>query len=278
MGNNAPRPDWRALALTLPVPAVIVSSLVWFAVQPRWEESDEWLFAFFVLIGFEFVRVVVFWILRDAYRDYASPWRAVKFFAASVGVLATIALVIAVFELGVRDLFDVLTDGQTWRYLLPPALVILIDGSIGLYFFHGDARIQAARLDAAGDDARDWLVLAIGRLPFVAAALYALAIFLRSRGFAVPEWIRDPSTEAFRQVCLLSAAVYFCGKAILIAHVYTAHFGRTGVRLLSARWIAWFIGGANRAKRASEARAEAHAAGVRREALRGEADPESRGS
>jgi hypothetical protein len=242
MREVAIRTDWQAVIVTLLVPAVIGAGLVHLALEPQWSDSDDWIIGLFVLIPFEFVRVIVFWILRDAFKDYQSPWHAVKFFLLSVAILGVLCLVFALFEIGFREVFGALADPQTWRYILPPAGIIVADGIISLYFFRGDGRRQAARLDAIADDAQDWLLVAIARLPFVAGAVYALSIYLRSRGVAVPEWIRDPSLEAFREICLLCAAVYFFGKGILLAHVHTAHFIRTGRRLLGAGWIQFVIG------------------------------------
>jgi hypothetical protein len=262
------RTDWQGLILTLLVPAVIVAGLVDLALQPQWTDSDDWIVGLFVLIPFEFVRVIVMWILRDAYKDYRTPWQAVKFFLLSVAILAVLCLIFALFEIGFRDVFVALADPQTWRYILPPAGIILADGIISLYFFRGDARSQAARLGAVADDAEDWLLFAVSRLPFVVAAAYALLIYLRSRGVAVPAWIPDPSLEAFREICLLWAALYFSGKGMLLAHVHTAHFNRTGRRLLSAGWIQVIVGRGSE-EREKKAKAEHRAVAERLAALQG---------
>ena len=269
MNEAAFRTNWQGLLLALLVPAVVAAGLVHLALQPQWTDSDDWVVGLFVLVPFEFVRVIVFWILRDAFKDYQSPWHAVKFFLVSVAILAVLCLVFALFEIGFREVFVALADAQTWRYILPPAGIIVVDGIISLYFFRGDGRSQAARLDAIADDAQDWLLLAITRLPFVAAGVYALLIYLRSRGVAVPEWIRDPSLEAFREVSLLCAAAYFFGKGILLAHVHTAHFNRTGRRLLGAGWIQ-FVLGQDREKREEAAKKERRAVAERLAALQGE--------
>jgi len=267
--NDAGRTDWPGLILALLVPMVIAAGLVDLALQPQWTDSDDWLYGMVVFIPFEFVRVIVLWILRDAYKDYQTPWQAVKFFLISVAVLAVIVFIIALFEMGFHDLFAALADGQTWLYILPPTAIILVDGIISLYFFRGDGRSQAARLDAVADDLEDWLILAIGRLPFLAAAVYALLIYLRVRGAAVPEWIRDPGVEAFREVSLLCVAIYFFGKGILFAHVHTAHFNRSGRRLLGAGWIQ-FVLGQDREKREQAAKKERSAIAKRLAALQGE--------
>lgn len=269
MNEAAFRTNWQGLILALLVPTLVAAGMVHLALQPQWTDSDDWLIGLFVLIPFEFVRVIVFWILRDAFKDYRTPWHAVKFFLASVAILAVLCLIFALFEMGFREVFVALADARTWRYILPPAGIIVVDGIIGLYFFRGDGRSQAARLDAIADDAQDWLLLAITRLPFVAAAVYASLIYLRSRGVAVPEWIRDPGVEAFREICLLCMALYFSGKGIVLANVHTAYFNRTGRRLFGAGWIQ-FIAGKNGKEREEAANAERRAVAERVAALQGE--------
>jgi hypothetical protein len=268
MNDAAGRTDWQGLILALLVPAVIVAGLVDLALQPQWTDSDDWLTGLFVLIPFEFVRVIVFRILREAIKDYPSPLRAVRFFLLSVAILAVLCLIFALFEIGFREVFVALSKAQTWRYILPPAAIIMVDGMIGLYFFRGDRRSQVARLEAIADDAEDWLLFAVTRLPFAVAIVYALVIYLRSRGVAVPEWIPDPSLEAFREICLLWAAVYFTGKGILLAHVHTARFNGTGKRLLSAGWVQVLVG-RNSEEREKKAKLEHRAVAERLAALQG---------
>jgi hypothetical protein len=214
------------------------------------------------------VRVIVFRILREAIKDYQSPWQAVRFFILSVAILAVLCLIFALFEIGFREVFVALAEAQTWRYILPPAAIIIVDGVIGLYFFRGDRRSQVARLEAIADDAEDWLLFAVTRLPFAVAAAYALLIYLRLRGVAMPDWIPDPSLEALREIGLLWAAVYFSGKGILVAHVHTAHFNGTGRRLLSAGWIQVLVG-RNSEEREKNAKLELRAVAERLAALQG---------
>lgn len=268
MSNAAARTDWQGLILALLVPAVIAAGLVDLALQPQWTDSDDWLTGLFVLIPFEFVRVIVFRILREAIKDYQSPWQAVRFFLLSVAILAVLCLIFALFEIGIRAVFVALAEAQTWRYILPPAAIIIVDGMIGLYFFRGDRRSQVARLEAIADDAEDWLLFAVSRLPFAVAAVYALLIYLRARGVAVPEWIPDPSLEAFREICLLWAALYFSGKGILLAHVHTAQFNGTGRRLFSAGWIQALVGRTSE-EREKNSKLERRAVADRLAALKG---------
>jgi hypothetical protein len=249
MGEMAGRTDWQALILALLMPAVIVASLIWLAVQPQWDDSPDWVTGLFVLIPFEAVRVIVLRILRDTFADFRTPWHAVKLFLLSLAILTVICLGFAFYVGGIGETLVALGHAQTWSVILPPAAIIVADGVIGLYFFRGDPLRQAARLDAISDDAEDWLALSIMRLPFVAVGLYALMIWLRSRGWAVPHWVPEPSLEAAREICLLCAAIYFAGKGVLMAHVWTAHFNRTGRRLLDAGWIRFVVGGDNKKRR-----------------------------
>ncbi len=138
--------NWQGLILSLLMPAVVVAGLVYVAVQPQWSDSDDWLIGVFVLLPLEFARIIVLRILRDAYGDYRSPWRAVKFFVLSVAILVVIILLFSLLELGAHRMIEAFADPRIWRLILPAALVVVIDGTIALYFFHGNARqIRAAR-------------------------------------------------------------------------------------------------------------------------------------
>lgn len=253
---RAVRTDWQGVALTLLLPLLVAASFASLALQPWWQDdSPDWAFGMLALLPFEFVRVIVFWILRDAYADFRSPARAVRFYLLSLLVLAAIALFIALLNLGIRDTFHALADPVTWRLILPPALVIAVDGVIALYFFRGDPDCQAARLDAQGGDAEDWLCLAIYGLPLL-VALPAFVILVRSqRGEWLPSWL-PPGTDGIRSVFLLYAAVYFAGKGLLLAHAYSARFQGAGARVLSADWVQFLLV-RDGAKRAANAKAEA---------------------
>jgi hypothetical protein len=267
MNEAAVRTNWQGLILSLLMPTVIVAGLVYLAVQPQWSDSDDWLIGVFVLLPLEFARIIVLRILRDAYGDYRSPWQAVKFFVLSVTILAIIILLFSLLELGVHGMIEALADPRIWRLILPAALVIVVDGAIALYFFHGNARIESARLDAAADDAEDWFTLAVTRLPFVVAAVYAGLLYLRlGLGVAVPAWIPEPDRDGFREMCLLYVAFYFAGKGVVLAHVYSAHFGRSGRRLLGAGWVR-FVLGKKRGRYVDAAKSEMRSAEKRRSAL-----------
>src|SRR5262249_20734572 len=110
-------------------------------------------------------------------------------------------------------------------------------------FLSVSARSEAAGLAAAAVDAEDWFMLAVTRLPFVVAAVYAGLMYLRFvQGVSLPAWIPDPDRDGFREMCLLYVAFYFAGKGVVLAHVQTSHFTRTGRRLFGAGWVRFVLG------------------------------------
>ena len=262
--------DWQGLLVSLAVPALVVAGLVGFALQPQWEESGDWIDGVFVLVPLEFVRAIVFRILRDAYRDFTTPWQKVRFFLLSLVVLAGIGALALLLNGEWRLLWQLLTDAAIWRLVLPPLTIMVVDSVIALWTFRGDGRSQAARLEAMADDAEDWFLLALLRAPFLVVAIYALLIYLRAQGAAVPAWVPEPSLDALREITLLYVAAYFAGKAIVLAHAYTAHFQRTGTRVLGVPWIQFIVSGKDRRERRQAARAEQRAAETRRATLLGE--------
>ena len=271
MSNNLPGPrspstDWPALVVSMLFPLLAAAGFVFLALQPQWDDSLDWVIGLFILAPLEFVRVLVISILRDSYKDYRNPAYAVRWFLVSIAILATICLGFALYSIGIREVFTALADWQTWRIILPLAGLIVADGFIGLYFFHGNAQMQAARLDALAQDAEDWLIIGGLRLPIAIGLSYGLLLLLRSLEFAIPAWVPNPSSESFRQISQLCGALYFFGKAILVAQVHTAHFNRSGRRLLSAGWIQ-FIVGSDAETRAKAAKDELRAVEERRRVL-----------
>ena len=238
----SPPTDWPALVVSTLFPLLAAVGFVFLALQPQWDDSFDWIVGMAILAPLEIVRVLVLTILRDTYRDYRNPLYAVRWFLVSIGILAAICLAFALYGIGVSEVIAALGHWQTWRIILPLAGLIIADGVIGIYFFRGNARAQAARLDALAQDAEDWLTLGGLRLPIAIGLGYGFLLFLRSRDYAIPGWVPSPSFEAFRVLCQLCAALYFFGKAILVAQVNTAHFARTGKRLLSAPWIQFIVG------------------------------------
>jgi len=226
MSANAIKTDWPGLISTLPVPVLAVAGLVSVALRSQWDDSSDWLEGLWVLALFEGVRIVVLRIMRDTFREYHGPWQAVKFFLLSLLILAAICFVAACFALGWR-VFPALADVQTWRFVLPPLAIIVADGLVTLLFFRGEAQRVAAQLEALAEDADDWFHLAAFPLPIVVGMVCAAALLLchcTNGARSVPDILRE--------IGLLYAAAYFAVKAVLFAHVHTAHFFRTGRRLL----------------------------------------------
>lgn len=260
------RTDWQSIALTLLLPLLLAACFARFALQPPADDSPDWALGMLALLPLEFVRVVVLWILRDAYDTCHTPAQAVRFFLISLIALAVAGIVIAAWNFGIGDTFAALADPDVWHVFVPPALLLTIDGVIALYFFRGDPHCQAARLDAQGDDAQDWLCLALYALPLLFALCFV--IYLRSsRGEWLPAWL-PPGADAIRAICLMFVAIYFAGKGVLFAHVYSAGFQCNGARVLSARWVQWLLV-RDRGQRAERASAEAQKVARRRRVLTG---------
>jgi len=95
------------------------------------------------------------------------------------------------------------------------------------------------RIQAAADDLVDWLQLALFPTPFVFALLCAGLYWLRASGHIDAAWLPEVDEDAARSAALLYAGYYFAGKALLLAHVRSAHFNGSGRRLLGTRWIQW---------------------------------------
>lgn len=265
---SMPRTNWTGVALTLLLPSIVAVGFVWFALREEWNDTGEWAFGMLALIPLEFVRVVVLWILRDAYKDFRTPWQAVRFFLLSLLVLAIIGLVLALSEVGVRATFEALLEPQTWSIIGVPVAVIVIDGVIALAFFSGDRTCQAARLDAQGDDAQDWFLLTLWAFPFlVLLPGFVLFVVMQDHAAALPSWMPRPA-DGMRALCLLFVAAYFAGKGLLLAQVHVARFMATGRRVLGVRWVQ-FILERDAEKRRKNAKAESEKAARRRAVFAG---------
>jgi len=261
------RTDWQALVVTLLIPTLVGAGLVRLALQPQWDDSDDWLDGFVALILFEGVRVIVLRIMRDTLREYRGPWQAVKFFLFSLLIFAAICLAIAIYVLKLQ-IFSVLADPRTWKMMLPPLALIVADGVVNVVFFRGDAQRAAAQLDAAADDAEDWLSLAVFPTPLIVGFAYAALAILHARGSPGLSWVPEPSLDTLREISLLYAAAYFFGKAVLLAHMHSGHFMRTGKRLLGGRGVQLLVT-RNAEESARNAQAELRSAARRLVVLRG---------
>ena len=236
--------DWPTIGMWTLVPVTIAAGFVYAAMTPQWE-SDDWIGGLLALIPLEYFRAFVISILSDTYKEYRTPLQAVKYFLLSLLILLVIAAAISLYVLGFRDFLLLIRKPEVYGAIAFAIAVIAVDGVIGVYFFRGDARRLSARLHAVADDARDWLQLVAFQMPIVVALSYGVLLILKETRVSFA-WVPAPASDAVRSVCLLYAAFYFLGKAVLLAHANTAAFNRTGRRLLSATWIQFLIWEKNR--------------------------------
>jgi len=236
---RVPATDWSAVTVSMLMPVAIAAGFVHAAMTADWIESETWVYGLLLLVPFEFVRALVYSILGDTFRSFESPTQAVRSFLVSMLILLVMGLIFGIYVLGFRDFFAAVTDLGILRIISVPAAILLADGIIALYFFRGNPRIQAVRIQAAADDLVDWLQLALFPTPFVFGLMWAGVYWLRSRVTIDAAPLPDVDEETVRSAALLYAAYYFAGKAILLAHVHGAGFNGSGRRLLGARWIQW---------------------------------------
>jgi len=237
--TQMPASDWSAMAVSVLMPVAIAAGFVHAALTSQWIESETWVDGLMLLVPFEFVRTLVYSILGDTFRTYEGPMQAVRSFLLSMLILMALGLIWAVCGLGFHDLFAALTDPAILRIILVPTAVVVADAIIALYFFRGNPRVQAVRIQAAADDLVDWLQLALFPTPFVLALMCAGLYWLRASGLIGGTWLPEVDEETGRSAALLYAGYYFAGKAMILAHVHSAHFNASGHRLLDARWIRW---------------------------------------
>ena len=271
MADNAAyavRTDWSAIAMWTLIPLVVAAGFAWFALTPDWDAGD-WAGGLVALIPLEYFRAFVTSILSETYREYRTPLQAVRVFLTSLAILIVIAVLMSLYILK-GDWWAWVSRPEVYRAIALALALIAVDGVIGVYFFRGDALRLSARLQAVADDARDWLQLAGFQLPIVLALSYGVLMLVReTRG--VLRWLPDPTTDLLRTACLLYAAFYFFGKALLLAHANTAQFNRTGARLFGADWIQLLVWEKNKDREMS-ARNERAAERSRLAILTGEGD------
>ena len=235
--RQIPATNVSAMLLASAVPLAVAAGFVQSARAAQWGlPAENWTWGLLALVPLEFVRAIVLSNLGDAFRDYQNPQHAVRKFLASIGSLVVMALVWGVFNIGPGAVFALLTNARAYHLLGIPLFVLVADCAVTLYFFRGDARIEAARVQAAADDADDWVFLATFYLPPLLLASF-LAYLAGRHSAALSAWFDHPDTAIFLPAVFLYCAAYFCGKAILCARVHTARFDETGERLLGAGWI-----------------------------------------
>jgi hypothetical protein len=248
--------DWQALILSTLIPGTIAAGFIYLAQLPDWQPSDTWMLGIAFLFPLDFVRALVLALLGESYKISQGRWQAVQSFLLSMAILLGLGIFYAITQGGIKETFGFLTDPTVLELFGLPILIMVIDGVIGIWAFRGDPIRQADRLQAIAEDTIDWLVLSVGRVPLMIAPIYALLAWMKSDAYGIAAWVPDPSLDLLRGAGLFYAAWYFLGKAALMANVYTAHFARTGKRLLAATWIQWIVGNSKKpdAKRQRAAR------------------------
>ena len=268
--DRDPGTDWATIFLWILIPVTVAAGFVASALTQDWE-SAEWLNGLLVLIPLEFLRALVFSLLSETYRDYQGPGEAVRFFLLSLVAMVIVVTLLCLYVAGFRDFIAWIRKPEIYHAVALALAVIVADGVISVYFFRGDAKRMAARLQAAADDARDWLLLAGFQLPVVLALTYGALLLVRETQHILL-WLPNPGTDAMRSFCLLYAAFYFLGKATFLAHANSLSFNRTGRRLFGADWIQLLIW-KKYDDRAMESRSERATERKRREVLMGESEP-----
>jgi len=253
------RTDWPALLLSLfaQVPVVV------------WLFTDDAIP--FVFLGpFELVRLIVLCGLARAYRKYENPLRAAKTFV--VWVATTLMFFIALlvwYSLSTTTGLDGIMGAVLWG-MLPLCGILIVETAVSLYFFRGNVRVQAARLDAMASDATTWFTFGFLIVPFILCVLLLVVALLRGMPGLIP-----PSFWTVTWAFLWwLPVIYFAGKAIVLAQVYTARFASTGERVLDADWIL-FITSSRTVSFDQQLSKERDDIAWRRAAMRGEPPPDA---
>ena len=234
--------NWQALLVSMLIPLLVAAGLISAAVQDEWDGTPQWIYGLAALVPVEYVRALMMSILGDAFRDYRNRGYAIGQFLLSVAILAVGLILAAGYVLGVRGLVLALGEAATWKFVLPLAAILVADGLITLYFFSGDPRVQAARLEAAADDIADLLGLTLYPTPIVLLLGCALLLAMKKNGIALALAVPDLTFDRLRTLGLCYFAAYFVAKAGVLAYVQTASFNRSGERLLGGSWLTWLRG------------------------------------
>lgn len=269
--SSARGTDWSAVAVSMSMPLIVAAGFAYAALSLQWAPTEDWIWGLLALVPLEFLRAFVLSILGDTFKDYQNPSHAVHAFLLSMAILAVMGLVWSLFNLGFSDTFALLSDARAHRLLALPAAILVADCAVTLYFFRGDARCEAARVQAAADDAFDWIFLAAFSLPLPLVALFTGYMILEHRD-ALAAWLDSPDPTVLMPPVMLYGAGYFVGKAVVLAHVHSASFNRTGQRLLSAGWIQALMW-RNAKDRAKDAKSEAQKIHEREAVLEREGAP-----
>ena len=253
--------DWTALWLSIALQMPVV---VW--------ALTHWGSGILALGPFEFIRLLLLRSVSVAYREYGDPWKAVKSFARQVGVLlglfVGILLLIGIKTFGVEKFLAELQQPSAWLYVVLPVGVLIAENALSLFYFRGDVRMQAARLDAMAADATVWFVMVTLAIPGMILVALGFAIYFTEASHShVPDWFMN----IFGLLLISYPAFYFTGKAIVLAQVFTDRFALTGRRVFDAPW-ALFLTAPKGQKYSKTKRIENYAIEWRRAAML-DADP-----
>lgn len=255
------RTDWPALTLSLLLQLPVVIGSLWIALTA----SSEFLIGLILVGPFEIVRLVVLDDLAKAYQQYFSTGHALRSFALKTFPLlfffAGLFAFYWVIAFGLASLINALSQPWIWAAVLVPATLIVAESAVGLGFYRGDPQSQAARLEAMAADARAWFGLALLFFALI-LVLFLLAAIGQVPGVAIIVVL----------FVLLFPALYFAGKAVVLAQVNTAYFKRTGRRALDAPWILHLMTGRTPGGYPRVAKREEIAAEERRVALSGKSN------
>ena len=230
--------NWQAAVLSGATPLAIAASFVYAAITVRWTPSEDWVWGLLALVPLEFVRAIVLQTLGDAYKNYRAPKQAVHKFLVSIGSLLVVGIVWSMFNIGFGAPFALLANPRAQHLLAIPAIVLVAECAVTLYLFRGDSQCEAARIQAAADDAFDWIFLATFYLPPLLLVAFISAM-VKWHEPALEAWFDNPDRDVtiLLPPVLFYGAAYFCGKAVMLAYVHTARFERTGERMLGVGWI-----------------------------------------
>ncbi|MEO8803536.1 MAG: hypothetical protein ABI375_09310 [Rudaea sp.] len=193
------------------------------------------------LIRLELIRALVLGFLSDSFKQSNGPLQAPYIFLLSMLILLAILFFAYANKNGIVEAFNAITDPDTLKLIGIPMLIMLVDGVINILTFRGDSGRQARLLNTLSNDSAAWLGLMIARVPIELALAYVPLLWFKSDGYAFAAWLPDPDTKLLRMVGWSYTGCYFLGNAVLIAHVYTAHYARTGRGLLDVTWSHWLM-------------------------------------
>lgn len=217
------RTNWPALVLSILLQLPIVAA----ALLVMLDTVDV---ALIVAAGpLELMRVIVLIKLSEAYRNFDNPSQALRYFvkqtAIQLGIFGLIFLINWIAITGVGETAAALSRSWIWIVVAIPIATLVAENAMNLFFFSGDVRAQAARLEAMASDATVWFVLMFFVVPvLIPVIFFAVLLAMGNNHGEMPAWI----AKTISIVVLLYPAAYFAGKAIVLAQVHTARFARTG--------------------------------------------------